>query len=205
MQRVPPVPPPPPLSQATQAPQTRADLDALNMMRSELRDQLSSLTQRRAELIAQERIAPAEGQADIAARLASLDQRSARLEQRIQAADEAIAAGIERGLAVGPLVEVPRVNVSVPPFLPGFYSMRDVMVVNGASLALLAVLFWAVVRRRLRGGGGTPAIADQSRRLDQLQQAVDTMAVEVERISEGQRYVTKVLSERLPATTDRPN
>jgi hypothetical protein len=33
-------------------------------------------------------------------------------------------------------------------------------------------------------------------RLDQLQQAVDTIAVEVERISEGQRFVTKLLSDR---------
>jgi hypothetical protein len=34
------------------------------------------------------------------------------------------------------------------------------------------------------------------RRLEQLQQSVDTIAIEVERISEGQRFVTKVLSDR---------
>jgi hypothetical protein len=31
--------------------------------------------------------------------------------------------------------------------------------------------------------------------MDQLQTAVDAIALEVERISEGQRYVTKVLGE----------
>jgi hypothetical protein len=43
-----------------------------------------------------------------------------------------------------------------------------------------------------------PAFVDQAaqQRLDQLQQAVDTIAVEVERISEGQRFVTKLLSDR---------
>jgi hypothetical protein len=37
------------------------------------------------------------------------------------------------------------------------------------------------------------------RRLDQLQNSVEAMAIEVERISEGQRFVTKILSDK-----DRP-
>lgn len=44
-----------------------------------------------------------------------------------------------------------------------------------------------------------PAAIDQElilRKLDQLTNAVDAMAIEVERISEGQRFVTKVMSER---------
>ena len=34
------------------------------------------------------------------------------------------------------------------------------------------------------------------RRLDQLTNSVDAMAIEVERISEGQRFVTKLMSDR---------
>jgi hypothetical protein len=34
------------------------------------------------------------------------------------------------------------------------------------------------------------------RRLDQLQSSVEAMAIEVERISEGQRFVTKIMTER---------
>lgn len=34
------------------------------------------------------------------------------------------------------------------------------------------------------------------RRLEQLQQSVEAMAIEVERISEGQRFVTKLMSDR---------
>src|SRR4051812_37399928 len=34
------------------------------------------------------------------------------------------------------------------------------------------------------------------RRLEQLQQTVEAMAIEVERISEGQRFVTRIMSER---------
>jgi hypothetical protein len=37
-------------------------------------------------------------------------------------------------------------------------------------------------------------------RMERMEQAVDAIAIEVERISEGQRFITKVLSERtLPA------
>jgi len=34
------------------------------------------------------------------------------------------------------------------------------------------------------------------RRLDQLQQTVEAMAIEVERISEGQRFVTRIMNDR---------
>ena len=37
--------------------------------------------------------------------------------------------------------------------------------------------------------------ADSTRRFDQLEQAIDAIAIEVERISENQRYLTKLLSE----------
>jgi hypothetical protein len=40
---------------------------------------------------------------------------------------------------------------------------------------------------------------DVVRRIAQLQQSMDSMAVEIERISEGQRFVTKLMSERPPA------
>jgi hypothetical protein len=36
-----------------------------------------------------------------------------------------------------------------------------------------------------------------SARLERMEQAIDAIAVEVERISEGQRFTTRLLSERL--------
>lgn len=44
---------------------------------------------------------------------------------------------------------------------------------------------------------------DTALRLERLQQAVDAMAIEVERISEGQRFMTKVLAEKNPAALPR--
>ena len=47
-------------------------------------------------------------------------------------------------------------------------------------------------------------LADLADRMGKLDNAVDAMAVEIERISEGQRFVTKVLAERgtTPALPD---
>ncbi len=65
--------------------------------------------------------------------------------------------------------------------------------------SLLAVLFaLGAARLMVRQGPAT----GQSR-LDQLQQSVDVIALEVERISEGQRYVTKILDEQLRPSIDR--
>lgn len=37
---------------------------------------------------------------------------------------------------------------------------------------------------------------DTALRLERMQQSIDAMAIEIERISEGQRFVTRVLAER---------
>ena len=51
-------------------------------------------------------------------------------------------------------------------------------------------------RRRDRGRPATvAAAAGDDQRYDRLSQAVDAIAVEVERIGEGQRFVTQLLSE----------
>lgn len=41
-----------------------------------------------------------------------------------------------------------------------------------------------------------PEVAD---RLERMEQAIDSIAIEVERISEGQRFTTRLLAERMPA------
>ena len=51
--------------------------------------------------------------------------------------------------------------------------------------------------RRIEGEASRPAIpADVTVRLERMEQAIDSIAVEVERISEGQRFTTKLLAER---------
>ena len=65
---------------------------------------------------------------------------------------------------------------------------------HATTHALLAVLF-AVGAGHLMTRRLAPPI-DESR-VDRLQRGIDVIALEVERISEGQRYVTKILNEKL--------
>ncbi len=51
-----------------------------------------------------------------------------------------------------------------------------------------------VVVRRAKRAAAQPRVPDD--RLQRLEQAVDAIAIEVERISEGQRFTTKLLAER---------
>jgi hypothetical protein len=65
-------------------------------------------------------------------------------------------------------------------------------------LALGIPLVVAYVRR---AGQREPSPVRDSftdERLDRIEHAIDAMAVEVERIAEGQRFVTRLLSERTP-------
>ena len=51
---------------------------------------------------------------------------------------------------------------------------------------------------------GSRGSLDSDHRLERIEQAIDAMAVEVERISEGQRFVTKLLSDRAPERVGIP-
>jgi hypothetical protein len=76
---------------------------------------------------------------------------------------------------------------------------EDVLVV-GIIFGTMAVVLFPLMRawaRRIEGREVTPAIApDVSVRLERIERAVESIALEVERISEGQRFVTKVLADR---------
>jgi hypothetical protein len=61
-----------------------------------------------------------------------------------------------------------------------------------------APLVIAHTRRLWRRGQAMPASADTDQRLERIEHAIDAMAVEIERIAEGQRFVTRLLSERAP-------
>jgi len=50
--------------------------------------------------------------------------------------------------------------------------------------------------RRVEQGGPQRLSPDVLARLERMEQAIDSIAVEVERISEGQRFTTKLLAER---------
>jgi len=66
----------------------------------------------------------------------------------------------------------------------------------GTALLITVLTLW--FRRRRQPSVTSPESTHRiETRLTELQHAVDSVAVEIERISEGQRFTTKLLSERV--------
>ncbi len=84
----------------------------------------------------------------------------------------------------------------------------DIVQAMGAMIMMVVVfgpLARAFARRIDKRTIATPAALppEVSQRLGAIEQAVDSVAVEVERISEGQRFTTKLLSERTKLEAER--
>jgi hypothetical protein len=77
-------------------------------------------------------------------------------------------------------------------WVPAVTTIIIVAIVCGSSYSLLKMY--------MRRGSGTavpqPGLKEIRDGLGQLHQAVDAIAIEVERLSEGQRFTTKLLAER---------
>jgi len=94
---------------------------------------------------------------------------------------------------------------TVPDF--GFRRGPDPDAVVGMSFALAIALPRSIAyARRIWKGKPTAAAATESvgPRLDRLEQAVDAIAIEIERVAEGQRFVTKVLADRPVVVQPQP-
>jgi len=89
----------------------------------------------------------------------------------------------------------------MPPFPPGFIPPEAVAIIQSffftiAVIALGVPIIRALTRRFVDRPPVAPAIsADVENRLERIEQAVEAVAIEVERISESQRYLTKVMAE----------
>ncbi|HMF99948.1 MAG TPA: hypothetical protein VK560_01740 [Gemmatimonadaceae bacterium] len=126
-------------------------------------------------------------------RLALLDSRQLQLESDIQQTGQALTSPAAGMLAT---------TVS-PPVFAGL-GRKDVMTLSILSIILiafpLAFGFARALWKRAGRPGPPPAVfTETAQRLERLEASVDAIAIEIERISEGQRFVTKLLSEKQPA------
>jgi hypothetical protein len=127
----------------------------------------------------------------IEARSTQVGLQIAEVEGRIAQVQSQIAAGPERTS-----------TTTVPPSGDPFARQPSPILVTQMLfvLALAAVIPLSIAFARRLARGGTRSenrnAAEIASRLDRLEEAVDSVAIEVERISEGQRYVTKVLADR---------
>ena len=174
---------------------TRQDITNLRARRSELSDQLESATGRRRSLAEQVRHADGVNKAGLEARLTTLDQRIVRLEGELDQVGQQLgspqaaqyvaetrpAANFEQAVRMGNLNPTPvAILITLFVFSPMAIS--------------IARLIW---KRGSRTVMASPALpAESGARLERIEQAVDAIAIEVERVSEGQRFVTRLMSER---------
>jgi hypothetical protein len=75
-----------------------------------------------------------------------------------------------------------------------------VPIVFGIPAAVAITKMWFSHKERMAGlgGGSKQGTALLDARLARVEQAVESIAIEMERVSEGQRFVTKLLIDRAP-------
>lgn len=171
-------------------PQTIAEVRALRAQRTELSNQLNSAEGRRDDIVSALREASASERPGLEARLKVLDDRIIELEQEIARTGELIAQ------TPGNLLTTTQTAPQV-----GGLPMRNVDVTAIAMVFMIFVLApiaFTVARLLWKRATSAPPKLDTEtqERMRRLESAVDAVAIEVERISEGQRFVTKLLSER---------
>jgi hypothetical protein len=161
-------------------------------MRKELGDQLERLQDTRRDLASSlgEEGLTGSAKAGIEARIGATDARIATLDKQIADADAAVAraAGVP-----GAVVE------EVPPQFINNGPPEEAFVIGGLFIVCAVLPISIAFARRIwrRGAAAVSAIPQEMMdRLTRLDQAVDAIAVEVERIGEGQRFMTRVLAEK---------
>lgn len=91
-----------------------------------------------------------------------------------------------------PVIIEPKIPEAVIPIMGILFGSITVMVVLGPFARAMAR---RIDRSTAAAAAGPPK--ELERKIDQLQQSLDTMAIEIERISEGQRFTSKLMSERV--------
>ncbi len=120
------------------------------------------------------------------------EQIREQMEHRVHIGE---GQGIGQGPGGGPVIMVP------PPFRRDDIPPRAMEAITIFVVAAVICIVGLPIARAIgrwidRRGLPSPVNAELSAQMNRIEQAVDTMSVEVERISEAQRYQAKLLSDR---------
>ncbi len=183
-------------SAALPVPRTAAEVDAIRAKRTELSAQLTSAVGRRKEVAKQLLTTTEAGRFGLEQRLTVLDNRIAQLELDIAQTDQQ-------------LTSAPALIAGTEP--PRFQGLLSAGQVTGISIVftifVLSPLAMAFARRIIKRTAAPPAPSlsgADGTRLERMEQAIDTIAIEVERISEGQRFVTQLMNDPSRALNAAP-
>jgi hypothetical protein len=133
-------------------------------------------------------VSNAADRAGVEARIKELDGRISAADQQLAKADAAVA---QAAALPGATVEPPRPPRNGPP-----EELLALPIIFTFAVCMPIAIAYA---RRIWKRGATvvaPIPKEVTDRLEAMGQAVDSIAVEVERIGEGQRFLTRVMSEK---------
>ncbi|MDQ6717905.1 MAG: hypothetical protein M3Z17_06115 [Gemmatimonadota bacterium] len=174
--------------------------EALTNQKSVLRGQLEQLTDQRADLARQ--VSDATDNAVTGPARTGMEERIASLDKRIAGVDQEMAivdAQVSKAASV-PGAVVPR------PILPHDGPPDEVYVLAGIFMFVFLLPLSIAFARRIWKRSTTVVQslpADLMARIQRIEQTVESSGIEIERIGEGQRFVTKLLSEKAPALQAR--
>ncbi|HJQ10281.1 MAG TPA: hypothetical protein VJ840_04550 [Gemmatimonadaceae bacterium] len=173
-----------------QIPTTPEEMRALLTQRREISDQLGSATDRRNDIMEKLRTAPDDARPGLRAQLQVLDARVVQLEKDLGTVGQEISAASPQVLRASYDRPAPSPNPHV--------RFQQGMVAAGVPIFLImsAVLLFSRWRWRRESRKRAPALPSaDSERLQRVENGMEAMSIEIERISEGQRFVTKLLAE----------
>lgn len=181
-------------------PLTNREMDAIRERRSDISSQITSAMSRRSDMIEEMNDAPEAAKQGYLEQVRVLDQRIVTLEMDLEESGRMLRTGltVDNGTAL------------VAPPERGFQGLsEDAQIAMGVSFSLffllpLALGLTRLMWRRARRNEARPA-AENDARMERLEQAVDAIALEIERVGESQRYQQKILAEAnmMPAQSPR--
>jgi hypothetical protein len=178
-----------PIAAAQGPPSASAIYEGFKAQRQELRDQLNDLQGTRNTITGQLEDMPASSpeRKPLETRLADVDTRIANVDQQLasNATDISKAAAIP-----GAVVEPPREIRQGPP--------EEAYILGGLFMILVFFPLSVAYSRRIwrRSAAAVASIPREiGERLLRMEQAVEATAEEVERIGEGQRFLTRLFTE----------
>jgi len=174
---------------------TTQDVQGLRVKLRHLRDELQDAASRRQNISGQLRSADSRALPGLEERLGILDARIMALEKDISATGEQLRnapPGLFASTQDPSEVDAFRLANQISNDLVPIVAILSIFVFLPFTIAISRFIW----RRAVPAQRAVQTDHETKQRLEQLQQSMDTVAIEVERISEGQRFVTKIMSER---------
>ena len=179
------------------APPPPATSDLAQLSSNQLRRRLEELRNQRADIASRRQNLAESYETATGANREGMGQRLQILDNNIVVYEAEIAAVGREMAAKAPS----RVTESTTPPAGDIYREEDLAGVAFGTFLTTALVLGFFMRRFFRRKYGRisspaqPNMIAPSERLDRIEQAVDTIAVEIERVSENQRFMTRLMTE----------